>query len=137
MNVIKQNMQNSTEEQLHKQICDYLHLQYPKVLFNTDMSGIKLTAGQAKKVCKLRSGRGFPDITIYGKKAIFIEVKKESPFNKNGDLKHCWVYPKNKPKYDRFSEQNEWHERLRAIGFVGGFFWNFDATKIFIDNQLK
>ena len=53
------------EDKLHKSICDYIKLQYPKVIFNTDLSGIKLSIGMAKKVKGLRSSNSFPDITIY------------------------------------------------------------------------
>jgi hypothetical protein len=50
-----------TEATVHSQVCKYLNYQYPKVLFNTDLSGIKLTIGQAHKVKSIRSGRAWPD----------------------------------------------------------------------------
>jgi len=122
-----------TEKQLHKQICDYLHLQYPKILFNTDMGGLKLTIGQAVQAKKLRSQNGFPDIVIYEKcktdifSALFLEVKKETPFKKNGVLK----------KNAHLLEQKKLHEKLRARGFSVYFVWTFEQAKNIIDNYLK
>jgi hypothetical protein len=69
------------EVNIHKQVCEYLRLQYPKVIFNTDLSGIRLTMGQAVKVKSLRSSRAFPDLVIYeprnGYHGLFIELKRE------------------------------------------------------------
>jgi len=65
-------------------------LQYPKVLFNVDLSGIRLTIGQAAKVKKLRSGRAFPDMVVYESTknwhGLFMELKSKSPYQKNGKL---------------------------------------------------
>jgi hypothetical protein len=54
-----------TEEQVHKSICKYIDIVYPGVEFNSDLSGIKLTKGQAKQAAKLRKSRGFPDLVLY------------------------------------------------------------------------
>jgi len=125
-----------TEKQLHKSICDYIKLQYPKALFNTDMSGIKLTIGQATQAKKLRSGNGFPDIVIYeegfGKHfkgeyyALFLEVKKETPFKKNGYLKL------NK----HFEDQYTMLHNLEQRRFKAVFVWSFDMAKDIIDKYL-
>ncbi len=119
-----------TEKQLHKQITDYILLQYPKVIFNTDSSGIKLSMGQAVQMKKLRSGNGFPDITIYEKNlyfnALFLEVKKETPFKKDGQLK------KNK----HLKEQSIMHVRLEDRGYRALFVWNFKGAKVVIDSYL-
>jgi hypothetical protein len=129
-----------TEKQLHKQICDYIKLQYPNVLFNTDMSGIKLTIGQATQAKKLRSGNGFPDIVIYetstyynGYKhvlnsALFLEVKKETPFLK------CGVTLK---KNDHLKEQEIMSWELEARGYRFEFVWTFEMAKDIIDNYLS
>lgn len=137
-----------TEAQLHKQICDYLH--YKNVIFNTDMSGMKLTQGQAVKASKLRSSSGFPDIQIlepriYGSGQIefedgqkntipvfhfcglFIEVKKETPYKKDGNLK----------KNEHLEKQNEFHKVLRKKGYMVQFVWSLDQAKKIIDNYLN
>ena len=127
-----------TEKQLHKQICDYIKLQYPKVIFNTDLSGLKLTVGQASQVAKLRSSSGFPDIQIleprtyrddvvenyYG---LFLEVKKETPFKKDRSLK------KNK----HLEKQANFHKELNKRGYLATFVWSFEMAKDLIDFYLN
>lgn len=53
------------EEDLHRNVCDYLRLQYPSVLFHTDFAaGVRLTMGQAVKNKRLQAGRAWPDLFI-------------------------------------------------------------------------
>ena len=135
------------EENLHKQICDYLKIQYPNVIFNTDMSGIKLTQGQANKASKLRSNSGFPDIIIYEQRlhehyygALFLEVKIETPFKKDGTLKKMIRYEKVngvKFAYDHLRRQSELRQRLRDKGYKCEFVWTFDMAKKIIDDYLR
>ena len=130
-----------TEEKLHKSIIDFILFQYPKVIFNTDSSGIKLTMGQAMKMKKLRSDNGFPDITIYEPKknysGLFLEVKKETPYKKDGILKTMTRYRKVgkvKVKYDHLQEQNKMHQRLINRGYKAEFVWSLEmAQKILHD----
>ena len=74
-------MEGLKEENLHLAVCNYIRMQYPDVLFNSDMSGVKLTMGQAIKAKRLRSCKGFPDLVIYEPrgehKGLFIELKRE------------------------------------------------------------
>lgn len=134
-----------TEKQLHKSICDYLKAQYKDVLFNTDMSGIKLTTGQATQAKNLRSNNGFPDIVIYEISlgmyhALFLEVKKETPYKKDGELKKMIRYEHIngiKVPYDHLRQQDEIHQRLRIKGFKAEFAWSFDMAKDIIDEYLK
>jgi hypothetical protein len=118
-----------TEAQLHKQICQYLKLK--GCIFNTDMSGIKLTIGQAKKMKSLRSSRAFPDIVIYEPRdrfhGLFLEVKKESPYKKNGELKSG----------EHLREQLEMMDILFDKGYLTSFVWSFDMAKTIIDDYLE
>ena len=120
------------EENLHLAICDYIRLQYPNVLFNSDLSGIKLTMGQAVKAKKLRSSKGFPDLVIYEPRcnchALFLELKREGEkiLNKNGDL-----------KTDHLKEQDEIISKLCAKGYLACFAIGFDEAKRIIDLYLK
>lgn len=120
-----------TEEQLQINLSDYIKMQYPKLIFNSDLSGIKLTKGQAVKVKRLRSGRGFPDMVIYhANKAyhgLFMELKRETPYKKNGEFK------KDKHLY----EQVEMIENLLAQGYCAGFIWDFDFGKETIDKYMR
>lgn len=130
-----------TEKQLHKQICDYIKAQYKNVLFNTDLSGIRLTMGQAVQAKKLRSGNGFPDIMILQPKkayviesinyyiycGLFLEVKKETPFKKDGKLK----------KDKHLEEQYEMHIKMIKLGYWAEFVWTFEGAKRIIDDYLK
>lgn len=54
------------EEVLQKQICQYIRLQYPKVIFRSDYaSGLHLTMNQARIHRSMQSGRSFPDLFLY------------------------------------------------------------------------
>ncbi len=121
-----------TEEQLHKQICTYIKMQYPKVIFISDLAGVKLTMGQAKKLKHLRSSKGFPDIFIYERGlhhiGLFLEVKRVTPFKKDGTLKAS--------QNNHIEEQSKFHSRLLIRGYLGGFVWSFDQAKKIIDNYL-
>ena len=133
-----------TEKQLHKQICDYIHLQYPKVIFNTDMSGLKLSIGEAVRAKKLRSSNGFPDIQILETREIngcvmfegqlckafhfcglFLEIKIASPFKKNNTV------------FSKYKHQDEMHKELRKRGYLAVFVWSFEMAKEIIDKYLK
>jgi len=135
---------NISEEILHSQICEYLRIQYPKILFKSDMSGIRLTIGQAKKVKKLRSSNAFPDIEIleksYHYNALFLEVKKETPYRKNGKLKKQTAYEiigGIRVKYDHLQRQNKVHEKLRERGYMAEFVWTLDMTMQIVDEYLN
>ena len=120
------------EENLHLAICDYIRMQYPNVLFNSDMSGVKLTMGQAIKAKKLRSCKGFPDLVIYEPrgefKGLFIELKREGEklLNKNGEL-----------KTEHLKEQWEVMQKLIERGYNCSFAVGFDQAKDCIDVYLR
>jgi hypothetical protein len=123
-----------TEKILHKQVCQYLRMQYPNVLFNSDMAGsMKLTIGQAVQIKSLRSNRGFPDIVIYEPRGIchglFIELKNEG----------TKLYKKDNmtPTTPHILEQMEMQTELQQRGYRCSFAIGFDEAKIIIDNYLK
>jgi hypothetical protein len=119
------------EADLHRQICNYIKWQHPKVLFNTDMSGIKLTMGQAVKMKQLRSNKGFPDIQIlhpaHGKAGLFLEVKKESPYKQNGELKSD----------EHLKEQEEIINKLIKLDYEAYFVWNYEQAICIIEKYLN
>lgn len=122
-----------SEETIHKQIVKYLKLQYPNVLFNSDMSGVKLPIGLAKKVASLRSSRAFPDIFISEPKGqycgCYIELKAD-------DVK---VYKKDGSLYadEHIKEQYEMLKALNARGYYANFACGFDQAKKIIDKYLS
>ena len=69
------------EESLHSGLCRWLRMQYRDVIFNSDMSGVRLHRGLQAKVSRLRSSRAMPDITIYEMKhgfgGLLLELKAE------------------------------------------------------------
>jgi hypothetical protein len=122
-----------SEKHLHLQVAEYIRAQYPKALLNVDLSGIKLTIGQAKYVKKLRSGRAFPDLVIYEKRhgyiGLFIELKVEGTkiYKENGELysnKHL-------------KEQAEMLTKLEDRGYCACFAVGFDEAKRVIDYYLS
>jgi len=124
--------QTSKESDIHSQVCRYLRLQYPKVMYNTDLSGIKLTIGQAVKLKNLRSFRGFPDIVIYEPRGVyhgvFIELKRngERLVKMNGDYIS-----------DHIREQHECMLMLANRGYFCAFAIGFENAKNIIDKYLS
>lgn len=122
-----------TEERTHYQIARYLRLQYPDVIFNSDLSGIKLTLGQAKKVSGLRSSRAFPDMIIYqarhGFTALFIELKADNvkTHRKDGEL----------VADPHIREQAKMLKLLQERGYCACFAIGFDEAKNLIDWYLR
>jgi len=122
-----------SEKTLHKAVCDYLRLQFPGVLFNSDMAGsMRLTIGQATAMKALRSNRGFPDLAIYearkGFHGLFIELKIEGTklTKKNGDAATPHI-----------SEQIDCMAELQMRGYETSFAVGFDEAKKIIDDYLK
>ena len=70
-----------TEEQIHIAICDYIKQKYPRVIFTSENSGLRVFWKQAKTLKRMRSCAGLPDIMIFEprkqKAGMFLEVKKE------------------------------------------------------------
>jgi hypothetical protein len=129
-----------SEKTTHRAICDYLRLQYPKVLFNSDLSGsMRLTIGQARAFKNLRSNKGFPDLFIMesrnGFHGLFIEIKKED----------TEIYCKRKTDVDgrpamaddHVREQAEVIRILESKGYKACFAVGFSEAKQIIDTYLK
>ncbi len=118
------------EETIHLQVCSYLRLQYPQVIFTSESSGIRLTIGQAVKAKKMRSGSKLPDIWILEPNryysGLFIELKAEPYTTSTG-----------KYKTPHISEQAETIQKLLDKGYFATFAVGFDEAKRIIDNYLN
>ena len=125
----RQPISEANEQML---VVQYLKLQYPNVIFNCDMSGIKLSIGQAVKQKKLGMPKGYPDLFIAepnGKyHGLFIELKKSGTklFKRDG-----------KPVNEHIEEQNEMLDRLQERGYYATFCIGFDEAKQTIDSYFK
>jgi hypothetical protein len=122
-----------SEKTLHKAVCQYIRMQYPNVLFNSDLAGAtKLTMGQAVAMKALRSNRGFPDIMIYEPRGpfhgCFIELKTEG--TKILTKGNNYTTP-------HIAEQADVIALLNNRGYYAGFAIGFEAAKRVIDEYLK
>ena len=118
------------EDSLQIAVCSYIRLQYPKVIFTSESSGVKLTMGQAVKAKKMRSSDKLPDIWIpfpmFPFFGLFIELKAEYPYNKKG-----------KPKTPHIAAQLKVLERLSNMGYMTAMLYSFDSVKELIDRYMN
>ncbi len=130
---------NKAEERIQIALSDYLRMQYPKVIFTFDASGLKLPMGLAVKAKKMRSGRGFPDLMIFAVGfvgedehpyyGLFIEIKTKL-------LDVYLVDGVTLKRDDHIEEQAAMIERLDAEGYYATFGFGFDDCKEMIDWYL-
>jgi hypothetical protein len=109
------------EESVHSKLVNYIKENYPDIVFNTDLAGLRITIGLAKKIKELRSSNGFPDVVIYepgsidGIKynALFIELKRDGVrlYKRDG----------SRVKNPHFDEQHDMHNKLCERGFFACF----------------
>ncbi len=121
-----------SEKRLQVAVCDYLKIQYPRIIFSCDLSsGMKLSIGQAVQAQRMRSSRGLPDIMIFypnhGYHGLFIELKTTSPFLKDGITLKSDVH---------LTEQKAILDQLTALNYRAKFGVGFDHCKEIIDLYL-
>lgn len=115
------------------QLCKYVKLQYPDVIFASDLSGVRLPMSLAVKVKDLKCDRGIPDLFIYEPKGYYkglaIELKATGVriIKKNGDF----------ISDNHLMEQKRMLERLSEKGYLAVFCVGFEQAKIVIDSYLK
>jgi hypothetical protein len=115
------------EEALQKQVCHWLKLNYPNIIFRSDYaSDLNLTQNQARTHANLQSGRSFPDLFIYsaqrGYHGMALELKTEGTIVilKRGDKKgHLTSDP-------HIREQFFLLKQLRSEGYWTNFGIGFD-----------
>lgn len=112
------------EQALHTAVCRFISSTFPDAIFNTDLSGIRLTMGQSMQIKLMRSSNAFPDLFIIeprGKWAgLFIELKSRDArlLLKDGTM----------ASDDRLRAQNAMLHALEERGFLARFGKGYDRT---------
>ncbi len=131
------------EQKLQAQVCAYLKLMYPSVIFTSDItSGMFLPKHIAVKYASLRSSRALPDLLIlhrvkapedashdfFSGLALELKAESNSPFLKDGitlsSSKHV-------------QEQSAILSILTIHGFSAQFVCGFDHARKVIDNYMN
>jgi hypothetical protein len=122
------------EQSLQRQVCTYLRMQYPNVIFRSDFSsGLHLTPAQASLHKSMQSGRAWPDLQIINPSrkyhGLFIELKKEGTkvYLKNGKL----------TSNPHIQEQAAVLKELNKLGYFARFGIGFDSCQRLIDWYLN
>ena len=125
------------EESLQRQVCRYLRLQYPNIIFRSDYaSGLQLTMNQAAIHKSLQSSRSWPDLFVYkasrGYHGLALELKKDGTV----------IYLKRGPRKGLLTsdphirEQALMLKELNKLGYFARFGVGFTACKNLIDWYL-
>jgi hypothetical protein len=122
------------EENLQIQVCKYLDLQYKDIVYTSDLSGVRLTIGQAVKAKKERSKRyKIPDLLILQPNdkycGLIMELKtdKSKVFGKKGQLL----------KNGHVEDQIKSLHKLHSVGYFATFVFSFEMAKKTIDDYLN
>jgi len=123
------------EEKLHIAICDYLRSQYPKVMFISEASGVRVSIGLSTKLKKMRSKHTHADLYILQPKLVqdeqlycglILELKAVNIYKKDGSLL----------KNEHVEDKQRTIDRLNQIGYKATFATGFDEARKIIDNYL-
>jgi hypothetical protein len=140
------------ESSIHKQVANYLKLQYPNIIFRTDFSaGARMSIGQASIHSGLQSDKSYPDLFIAkpcnGYHGLYLELKRDVSeiFKKDMTLKRKMIpiYKRLKGvllrvgEYDHIGEQAKMIQRLNELGYHALFACGFEHAKKAIDEYLK
>lgn len=128
-------MKKQDEYALQVQVCTFLKYQYPGVRFLSDtVANLKLTIGQQLRNKKIQCpGFKCMDVLILepvGKYCgLFIELKIETPFKKNGEIKAS--------QDDHLKKQYESIQLMNDKGYYACFTWTLDMTIEIINKYMK
>lgn len=126
------------EESLQLQVCGYLDIQYPRVIYRSDYaSGLHLTPGQAVKHKRMQSSRAWADLFIYAPRKVedkfycglAIELKKQG----------TTIILKTGPRKGRITSDPHIQEQalllkeLNSLGYYADFAIGFDKAVALID----
>lgn len=125
---------SKAELHIQEMLAEYLTLQYPGVIFRSDLGGIRLNMGQAMEAKRLQGGkgRGFPDMFIasprHGYHGLFGEIKTsvDQIYTKAGKMRQD----------THTQEQYRVILRLCQEGYKAGFWLGYDHAREVIDDYL-
>jgi hypothetical protein len=124
---------NHQEYNLYKSIAEYMRWVHKDVIYHFDLAGLNLSFAQAGMTKVIQYNRGWPDLFIAEKRqgyaGLFIEVKIETPYKKDGTIKAS--------SNNHLQEQQDCIDALKQKGYLACFAWNFDMIKLIIDNYLN
>lgn len=123
----------SPEGKVADQVCRYLKVLYPKVLFKFDFgAGAILTGQQAAQQGRMQCVRGWPDLFIVEPRhcwqGLFIELKREDEklYKANGLF-----------RTEHLEDQSKVHLMLAERGYKCHFAAGFEVARILIDQYLN
>lgn len=117
---------DAPELKLQKKIADYLKTNYPGVYFISDALGLNTSWGIKQILLQTNSEHKHLDIfiakkSVYGNfSGLFMEIKSESPFNKDGSIRAS--------KDDHLLKQHEVIKMLRMEGYKAEFEWRLEIA---------
>ncbi len=120
------------EFELQKQVASYLRIKYGGVFFLSDtVASVKLTIPQGARNKSIQCGNfSCPDLMIFEKRgdfgALFLELKAETPFKKDGKLKSS----------EHLEAQQATLNALNEKGYKAMFAWDYDHIRAIIDDYL-
>lgn len=126
-------MRSNPEYHLYRQIAYYLRVQYPKILYHYDPTGLNLSKAQSGMLKGIQHSKGYPDLFIAEPRAdfhgLYVELKPEGTKIYKRDLLT--------PATDHIAEQIECIKKLNDRGYAAAFGVGFESTKKLIDQYLK
>jgi hypothetical protein len=139
---------NHNEYKLQVAVCKFLEMQYPEAIFYSDsISNINLTVPQrVRNKAIQKKNFSCPDLLILeprnGFHGLALELKKESPYKLNGELKKQVVKVTNKEKkvieiYDHLQEQECALRTLKSKGYQAHFCWSLDMAVKLINDYMR
>ena len=121
------------EYNLQKNLCRYLDLKYPKILYMSDtIANLKLSIVQSVRNKAIqKDGLKCPDLLIFeprnGFNGLFIEIKIKTPFKKNGEIL----------KNEHLEDQYATIKILNELGYMTCFGVGFDECVKIIEKYMN
>lgn len=122
-----------SEKELHKQVCKYIDIQYPDVIYLSDPSGMRVSIGLIMEIKAKRCKRyAIPDLIILHPNKVYngliIEIKKDLSqiVTKNGTIR----------KTKHVQDQKRTLDRLTELGYCAFFGVSFEQIKSVIDQYF-